>query len=335
MRLPRPRGPLAERVLGVLHGEQDPGGLRDLPLPPASSSVLDDADFQLTLWVLYELHYRGFDEIDDHEWDPDVIAARGQLEVRFEAELRRRTADEVRRVLEVDEDLMHRIQRLVSTIEGPNVAGFLQREATVDQVRGFLARRSLYHLKESDPHSFVLARIDGRAKTALAELQYDEYGAGRPERLHARLYAEALRASGLDDGYGAYVEQTPATTLAVNNLMSLFGLHRRLRGAALGHLAAFESTSSLPCRRIAAGIERVGLPEATAAYFHEHVEADAVHEQVAVRDVCGGLLESDPGLLPDVLFGVAACLLLDVVDGADLMGEWTDEPSALEERTAS
>ena len=114
----------------------------------------------------------------------------------------------------------------------------------------------------------------------------------------------------------------PATTLAVNNLMSLFGLHRRLRGAALGHLAAFESTSSVPCRRIAAGIERVGLPEATAAYFHEHVEADSAHEQVAVRDICGVFLAQEPDQLPEVLLGVAACVLLDAPAAEDLLESW-------------
>ena len=40
--------------------------------------------------------------------------------------------------------------------------------------------------------------------------------------------------------------RSPAITLAIGNLMSLFGLHRRLRGAIVGHLAAFEMTSSLP-----------------------------------------------------------------------------------------
>jgi pyrroloquinoline quinone (PQQ) biosynthesis protein C len=335
MRLPKPRGPIGDRVISVLRGDLSSYALRDVQLPPGSTSVLEDEDFQLALWVLYELHYRGFDEIEDHEWDPDVIALRRHLEDRFEDELRRRTASHVRKALAADGDLMEQVDLLVSAIEGPNVAGFIQREATAEQVRDFLSRRSLYHLKESDPHSFVLARIDGPAKTALAELQYDEYGAGRPERLHARLYADALKACGLDETYGAHVERTPATTLAVNNVMSLFGLQRRLRGAALGHLAAFECTSSLPCRRIAAGIERVGLPETTAAYFHEHVEADAVHEQVAVRDVCGGLVGSEPQLLPDVLFGVAACLFLDVVDGEHLLAEWAEEQSALEERTAS
>ena len=37
----------------------------------------------------------------------------------------------------------------------------------ITQVLHFLAERSVYHLKESDPHSFVLPRVDGRAKVAI------------------------------------------------------------------------------------------------------------------------------------------------------------------------
>ena len=104
--------------------------------------------------------------------------------------------------------------------------------------------------------------------------------------------------------------------------MSLLGLHRRLRGAALGHLAAVETTSSVPCRKIAAGIERVGLPDVVAAYFHEHVEADAVHEHVALRDICGSFVANEPGLADDVLFGAVACLALDAVAAQDLLRSW-------------
>ena len=107
--------------------------------------------------------------------------------------------------------------------------------------------------------------------------------------------------------------------------MSLFGLHRRLRGAAMGHLAAFEATSSVPSRKIAAGIERVGLPPAVAAYFHEHVEADAVHEQTAVRDICGSLVIADPSMLEDVLFGAACCLELASLSGSELLSRWTPQ----------
>ena len=137
------------------------------------------------------------------------------------------------------------------------------------------------------------------------------------------MYADALRAAGLDARYGAYIDEVSAVSLASANVMSLFGLNRRLRGAALGHLAAFEATSSVPCRKIAIGIERVGLPDAVTAYFHEHVEADAVHEQVATRDICGTLVAEDPLLRDDVLFGAACCLHLAALSGQELLQRWT------------
>ncbi|HYO38799.1 MAG TPA: iron-containing redox enzyme family protein [Nocardioidaceae bacterium] len=320
MKLPEARGPLSAQVIELL--EAEPGGGRSAPHPDAGADALADEDFHLALWMLYELHYRGFEDVPDHEWDPALVALRVELEGRFEAELRVGTADFVRDALGSSDDLVEQIRAVIDAVEGPSLARYLQREATRAEVLDFLMQRSLYHLKESDPHAFVVPRIDGRAKVALAELQYDEYGGGRPDRLHSQLYADALEACGFDHRYGAYVDQVPGHTLAVNNVMSLFGLNRRLRGAALGHLAAFESTSSVPCRRIAGGVERVGLPDVVAAYFHEHVEADSVHEQVALRDICGGLVADNPALRDDVLFGVAACLYLDVLAARALLGTW-------------
>jgi hypothetical protein len=79
----------------------------------------------------------------------------------------------------------------------------------------------------------------------------------------------------------------------------------------------------VPSRKVAAGIERVGLPDTVAAYFHEHVEADAVHEQVAARDLCGSLVVSDPALRDDVLLGAACGLHLDALSGRELLARWT------------
>ena len=315
--LPQPRGPLSEAVHRRLTGLPTAEALPPVPEDPFG----DDA--QLALWMLYELHYRGFADVPDTlEWDPDLLALRAALEAPFEEALRTVSAPYVMDALAGSDDLVDQVRAVVDAVEVAPLAAYLQRHATREQVLHFLAERSVYHLKESDPHSFVLPRVDGRAKVALAELQYDEYGAGRPDRLHARLYADALAAAGLRTGYAAYIDQVRAETLAVNNVMSLFGLHRRLRGAALGHLAAFESTSSMPCRRIAAGAQRVGLPAEVAAYFDEHVEADAVHEQVAVRDICGGLVAAEPELREDVLLGVAACLLLDARAAERMLAEW-------------
>jgi hypothetical protein len=139
------------------------------------------------------------------------------------------------------------------------------------------------------------------------------------------MYGDALEAAGLDRTYGAYIDDVSALSLACTNVMTMFGLNRRLRGAAMGHLAAFEASSSVPSRKIAGGIARVGLPDTVAAYFHEHVEADAVHEHVASSDICGALVAAEPSLREDVFFGAAASLHLESLSGAELLHRWSTE----------
>jgi hypothetical protein len=153
------------------------------------------------------------------------------------------------------------------------------------------------------------------------ELQYDEYGAGNPNRLHSHLYAKGIEACGMDAHYGAYIDEAPLEILEQNNAMSLFGLHGRLRAAALGHLAAFEATSSLPCRRMSQGLQRLGFPVEMIAYYDEHVEADAVHEQLAIRSICAGLVEEEPQLIGDVFFGAFTCLDLESRFAASFLEE--------------
>ncbi|WP_162602517.1 iron-containing redox enzyme family protein [Nocardioides daejeonensis] len=317
--LPRPCGPVSQAVVTLLR-EPATATQAERRVRAAFHPHLDpltDRDFQLGLWCLYELHLDGFPGTDPAlEWSPALLAARAVLEEPFEAALRRLVGP-----LSPD-DPIEEVRRLTGSGRPPRLARFLGRDATADQFRDYLAQRAVYHLRESDPQSFVLPRVHGRAKAALAELQYDEYGAGRPDRLHATLYARALASLDLPTGVAAYVDTAEATILTTVNVMALFGLHRRLRGAALGHLAAFEATSSIPCRLIALGAHRLGFPAAVATYYEEHVEADAVHEQVAIHDICGGLLESSPELAGDVVFGAAACLAVDELTATALLARW-------------
>jgi pyrroloquinoline quinone (PQQ) biosynthesis protein C len=325
MRLPRPRGPFSEHVFAQLRAE-DP-----TPTPyDATSDVLTDEDAQVALWALYELSYRGFDDVDpDHEWSPALLTTRAQVETAFEQAIRELTDAVVDEVIDEPGRAAAQLVSMIEGDDGPSLAQFLQRRATEEQYREFLIHRSIYHLKESDPHAFAIPRLDGAPKVALAELQYDEYGGGRPDRLHSTLFARALEGAGLDPAYGAYVDLVPAATLAVNNAMSLFALHRRLRGALMGHLAAFESTSSLPCKRYSGGAARLGFDARVTDYFDEHVEADAVHEQLAVRSICQRLVDQHPDLHRDVLVGAAACLQLDALAGRMMLDAWEQDASTL------
>ncbi len=308
--LPKPRGQLGEALGSALVT-----GATDLAhVEPESPE-----DAALSLWILHELSYRGYDEVDDRlEHDPDLLRLRLRLEEDLEGRLRERWPG----APAYEEGFAEAFFAWVAADEGPSLARFVQREATSDQVVDLLRCRSLYTLKEADPFTFALPRLPKAARVALAELQYDEYGGGRPERLHAHLFAEGLAAMGLDATEGGYVDEAPLEVLEQNNALSLFGLHRRLRGASVGHLAAFEAVSSLPSRQIAQGMERLGLPAEIRAYYEEHVEADAVHEQVAVRLICEPLVAAEPDTEEDVWFGAWTCLDLEVRVAHHLLEKW-------------
>jgi hypothetical protein len=320
--LPRPRGPVSARLIDALAGPVVPMD----PVPVRTGDVLADEDLLLALHCCYELHYRGLAGVDDRwEWEPGLVAFRGRLEALLEPSLRALVG-----VPEVaPADVPRALAELVAADDGPSLAGFVQRRATLGQVRELLVHRSVYQLKEADPHTWAIPRLAGRPKAALVEIQADEYGGGRPDRMHAVLFADAMRAVGLSDAYGQYVDLVPAPTLANGVVMSWFGLHRRWRGAIAGHLAALEMTSSVPMRRYGAGLRRLGLGPDATRFFDEHVEADAVHEQVAAHDLCGALVAAEPELTGDVLLGAAACLALDAQVAGHLLGCWAEGRSSL------
>jgi hypothetical protein len=320
--LPHARGPLSERVLGALR--QVPHELGAVALPP--DDPLGGEDLHLTLYVLYELHYRGFPEVDDEwEWEASLLALRRRLERRFEAALRQAVPFERVNPRAVPE----RLAEILRGADGPPLSRYLERTAGVDQFREFLIHRSAYQLKENEPHALAIARLDGRPKVALAEIQSDEFGGGRPERLHAGLFRKTMRQLGLDDRHNAYLDRIPGHTLATVNLMSLCGLHRRLRGAIVGHLAILEMDSSVPNRRYGDGLRRLGFDADVTDFFDEHVEADAVHEAIAANDLAGSLARQAPDTASDILFGAHALLLLDGAMARRILSDWSAARSSL------
>jgi len=329
MRLPPARGVLSAWLNETLHHSPSwiPAAVPAPPVPDGRLRAWEDDDFQLALWCCYELHYRGFEDVDeDWEWHPAVLALRGPLERQWLTALRGLAGEHTTVAAPA---VPAALRELTSRGGGPDLAGYLARTASRDQFAEFLGHRSVYQLKEADPHSFGIPRLDGPAKAALVEIQADEYGGGRAERMHSTLFRGAMRWLELDDSYGSYVPAVPAVTLAVSNLMSFFALHRRWTGALLGHLAALEMTSTSPNRLYAAGARRLGASARERWYFDEHVEADAVHEQIAAHDLCGRYAADHPGGAQDVLFGAACCLALDDVVAGCLLSCWQTGRSSL------
>jgi hypothetical protein len=313
VRLPKPRGPLSEWLVARLAGTGVAGAA------PAADSWDDEC---ISLWTLHELSFRGFEDADDRaEWDPGLLGVRHDLETALEQRLRQRWARTDPAPV-APAQVPDALQAVVEAHDGPSLADHVRRHADRDQVLELLRQRSVYHLKESDPSALVVPRLPVRAKAALVALQFDEYGDGDPNRLHSHLFARGLEAVGLRAEYGAYVDDAMPETLEMNNAGSLLGLHRRLRGAAMGHLAAFEMTSSLPSRKMVQGLERLGLDGPMSAYYDEHVEADAIHEHLASHDIGGTLAEDEPDQAGEIVFGAFTCLDVEARFATALLASW-------------
>jgi len=337
VRIPQPRGPVSAGLLELL--ETSPAAAED-PLAAAlrertaaalaqTDDLLQDDDLQTALFLAYELRYSGLRGVDDAwEWHPEVLALCASIELEFEKALRERAPMPELPAPGV-ESVAAALFELTGADTGPSVSRYMAKKATDEQAHEFLILRSIYQLKEADPHSWAIPRLRNRAKAALVEIQADEYGGGRFDRMHSELFARTMRGVGLDATNGHYVDAVPAITLASSNMMTMFGTHRRLRGAIAGHLAAFEMTSSQPNRLYGNGFRRLGYNAEVTFYFDEHVEADAVHEQIAARDLAGSLATDEPELLEDVFFGAAAGLYVDGLAGTQQLDAWTAGTSAL------
>jgi hypothetical protein len=345
MKIPEPRGPISTALFRVLAatagaGDSSPAveELRRLVVTQlgTATDIIGDDDVQLALFSLYELHYSGLEGVSDEwEWEPGLIQVRRLLERPFEEALRAAAQSaagelDLPPAAEMTSDAVADVLfGLAATDTGPSVSRYVAKKATLDQLKEFLVHKSVYQLKEADPHTWAIPRLTGRAKAALVEIQADEYGGGRPDRMHSALFARTMRGLGMDDHYGAYVNAVPAVSLAAVNMMSLFGLNRRLRGAITGHLAIYEMTSSQPNRLYGSGFRRHGFDAEVTHYFDEHVEADAVHEQIAGRDLAGGLVEAEPELLGDVLFGATAVMAVDGRLSSHLLACWENGQTSL------
>ena len=321
--LPAARGPLSAFLLEHLRGT-----IRALPpAPEAEGDPLDGEDAALALYCCYELHYRGLPGVDDGwEWEPSLLALRARLEAAF----LERVQDVVAALpAPAIGDVERRLHAVLDAAEGPSLSTYMMERATLAQVLEFHVHRSAYQLKEADPHSWALPRLGGAAKAALVEIQADEYGQGIERDMHAELFALTLRELGLDDRYGAYLDVVPGVTLATVNLVSLFGLHRRWRGALVGHLAVFEMTSVEPMGRYSVALRRHGFGPWARLFYDTHVVADAHHQTLAARDLAGGLVRAEPDLLDDVLYGARALTVLEGRYTRHLLDAWSAGRSSL------
>jgi hypothetical protein len=322
-RLPAARGPLTDWLFSELR--EEPHYCSSLPAGDDDPIVGDDS--ALALYVMYELHYRGFSDVaDSWEWQPSLLARRALLEQAFLDALRDQVPMPAAPI-----DIADSLKRRTSASDERSLSQFCEKRASLEQIREICVHRTAWQLKEADPHTWALPRLGGRPKAALAEIQGGEYGSGVERDMHQNLYALTLSLLGLDPRYGAYLAGLPGVTLATVNLVTMLGLHRELLPAMVGHLAAFEMSSVEPMAAYSAALRRLGLPQDACHFFDVHVVADAHHQQVAADELAAGLAEQQPRLGALILWGADTLAWVETRFADHVLDAWAAGRSSLRE----
>lgn len=319
--LPSARGPLSHHVLDRLVRGPASTAMRLVP-----SDGFDDE--QLSLFVLQQLSYRPFEGVDP-AWEESagLVAVRNRLESDLEARLRTEIC-----IPDVEaREIRDALDALIADASGRSLSRWMLEHGTIDHLREFVVHRSAYQLQEADPHSCAIPRLEaGVAKTALLQLQMDEYGGLEPTEAHAVLFANTMVAVGLDPVVD--LDLLPAPTLATNTLLNRLGRSRRLLPACLGHLAVFEMTSVTPMARYAATVRRLVEGDrgtAAARFYDVHVAADGLHAKLASERLIGGFVEAHPDEAAEVLFGAAALMAVERAFAEHLIACWESGTTSL------
>ena len=157
--LPRPRGPMSAHLLERLR--LAPHAIPVPTAPHRPADPLGDEDLQLALYVLYELHYRGFAGVhDEWEWNASLLGLRCQLEDELEAGVTA-VLGPPESVDMAAEHMDLALREIVDADDAPSLARYIECRADPEQFREALIHRSAYQLKEADPHAWALPRLWG------------------------------------------------------------------------------------------------------------------------------------------------------------------------------
>src|SRR3712207_6241982 len=148
---PRARGPVSAFLLEHLARPVHP-----LPAGPALvDDPLDGDDAALALYCCYELHYRGFDGVDeDWEWEPTLLGFRREIEGAF---LER--VQQIAGAVPDTTDVVTALLELLAEGAAPSLSRYVADKSTLEQLLEFHVHRSAYQLKAADPHRSEERRV--------------------------------------------------------------------------------------------------------------------------------------------------------------------------------
>lgn len=176
--------------------------------------------------------------------------------------------------------------------QGDRLFPWLASEATLPQMRWFLAQEVAGEAGFDDLTALTMLRMPVRPKLELARNFWDEMGRGNPRGMHGPMLDDLATYLSLDENPPPTVWQS----LALANTMAGLAARRCTAYQAIGALGVVELTAPGRAAQVAAGLKRLGVPARYRHYFDLHAVLDVKHSAAWNAEVIVPLAAQSPGI---------------------------------------
>ncbi len=293
--------PLAEALSRGLQGLAELEGL-------AGSEPADLHDELLVLATIHDLHLAPLREVGAAaRWQhhPVVTELKCRLEERFLARLEMAPVHARAQVGGSPAEsigaggAVAALRALAALDQVPPVYDWLAEEATLEELREFVAIEGGPDSGFDDLVAICQVGLDGPAKLELATNYWDEMGRGDPAGVHTALHRRLSDALELEPPARG---QLPPAALERTLLCSMLATNRWLQPEMIGALGLIELQAGPRCRRVAQGLRRAGAPPDALPFYDEHAVADPRHGKDWLDNVVAPLSE-DPVIAAGIVRG--------------------------------
>jgi hypothetical protein len=166
---------------------------------------------------------------------------------------------------------------------------WLEREATLEQLRWFLRQEVAGEAGFDDLVALTQVRMPEQAKLELARNYWDEMGRGNASAMHGPMLARLAIALELDRSM-----EPVAEAVALGNLLAGLAFNRHYAFHSIGALGVVELTAPDRTRAVNLGLKRLGVHARDRQYYALHSTLDIAHSRAWNREVIGPLVAEDP-----------------------------------------
>lgn len=249
---------------------------------------LDQRDELLTLLQIHDLHLAPIDRIGPvvrFQHHPAVSHLKGRLEAELLSGLQSTQTTEPMTASEA----VAAMRRLASAALVPPIYEWIAERADIDRLWTYLAMEGGPDGGFDDLVAIGQVGLSGEPKLEMASNYWDEMGRGNLADVHTALH-RVMAAAGKMESIPR--EDLPVQALERLALGSVLATNRWLQPELVGALGLLELQAGPRCRKVSAGLRRLGAPADMLPFYDEHAVTDPRHGKDWLDRVVAPLAES-------------------------------------------